>query len=82
MVLHQQRREKMKQSRLFDYPSEKVKRSPRARVIRPPRSYEERIITIRRVHREVPAVAEVSEEQAEEYRELRRKGIEYHQSEE
>ena len=68
----------MKQRKLFDYPSEKVKHSPKAKVIRPPRSYEERIITIKRKHREVPKVVEVSEEQAEMHRELRRKGIEYH----
>lgn len=68
----------MKQRKLFDYPSEVVKRSPNEKVIRPPRKHEERIITYKPEHREVPEVAVVSEEQAEEYRELRRKGIEYH----
>lgn len=69
----------MKQSKLFNYPSEKVERSPRTKVIRPPRTYEERIITYKPKHREVPEIAVVSEEQAEASREMRRKGIEYHQ---
>jgi len=69
----------VKQRKLFDYPSEVVKRSPNEKVIRPPRRHEERIIVYKPSHREVPGVVVVSEEQAEEYRELRRKGIEYHQ---
>jgi len=69
----------IKQSRLFDYPSEVVERSPGVKVILPPRRHEERIITYTPKHRKVPQVVEVSEEQAKIYKEMRRRGIEYHQ---
>ena len=68
----------MKQSKILDFPTEKVERSPNAKVIRPPRKPEERIITYTPKHREVPEVVVVSPEEAEESREMRRKGIEYH----
>ena len=69
----------MKQKKLFNYPSEVVKRNPNETVIRPPRRHEERIIIYKPKHREIPEVAVISKEQAEVYKELRRKGIEYHQ---
>jgi len=69
----------MTQKKLGDYPSEKVQRSPNEKVIRPPRRHEERIIIYKPKHREIPEVAVVSKEQMDEAKEMRRKGIEYHQ---
>ena len=69
----------MKQRKLFDYPSEVVKRSPNETVIRPPRRHEERIIIYKPKHREIPEVGVVSKEQMDEFKEMRRRGIEYHQ---
>ena len=69
----------MKQRKLRDYPSEVVKRNPNETVIRPPRRYEERIIIYKPKHREIPEVRVVSKEQMDEAKEMRRRGIEYHQ---
>ena len=68
----------MTQSKLGDYPSEKVERSPTEKVIRPPRKKREiKQVTYTPKHRaEPPAV--VGPEQLEELRKLKRSGIEYH----
>ena len=68
----------MVQSKLGDYPSEKVKRSPNEKVIRPHRKTRNiKQVTYTPKHRaEPPAV--VGPEQLEELRKLKRSGIEYH----
>ena len=68
----------MTQKKLGDYPSEKVKRSPNEKVIRPHRKTR----NIKQVNytpkhwAEPPAV--INQEQLEELRKLKRSGIEYH----
>ena len=68
----------MKQRKILDFPTEKVKASPTATVIRPPRRPEGRVITYVPKHTKAPEVMVVSPEEAEESKEMRRKGIEYH----
>lgn len=63
----------MKQTRLFEYPSEKRKPS-RAKAIRP----KGKVITYR-TKREPKEVGVMNEDEYERFKELRRRGIEYHQ---
>jgi len=68
----------VKQSKILDFPTEKAKVSPTAKVVLPPRKPEERIITYVPKHRDSPQIMVLSPEEAEESKEMRRKGIEYH----
>ena len=68
----------MVQSKLGDYPSEKVRRSPTEKVIRPPRKTRNiKQVTYKPKHR-AEAPATISGEQLEELKKLKRSGIEYH----
>ena len=68
----------MTQSKLGDYPSEKVERSPTEKVIRPPRKTRNiKQVNYTPKHRaEPPAV--IGPEKLEELKKLKRSGIEYH----
>jgi len=68
----------VKQKKLGDYPSEKVKRSPNEKMVRPPRRKRKiKIVNYKPKHRaDAPAV--VTPEQMEGLRNLKRRGIEYH----
>ena len=68
----------MTQSKLGDYPSEKVERSPGEKVIRPPRKTRNiKQVNYTPKHR-AEAPATISGEQLEELKKLKRSGIEYH----
>ena len=68
----------MTQSKLGDYPSEKVERSPTEKAIRPPRKKREiKQVTYKPKHR-AEAPATVTGEQLEELKKLKKTGIEYH----
>jgi len=69
---------KVVQSKLGDYPNEKVKRSPNEKVIRPHRKTRNiKQVNYKPKHR-AEAPATVSQEQLEELKKLKRSGIEYH----
>ena len=68
----------MTQSKLSEYPSEKVKRSPNEKVIRPPpKKRDIKQVTYKPKHR-AEAPATIDQEQLEELKNLKRSGIEYY----